>query len=443
MSLRWRLNLALIALLTVATILFGGYDIYLTESQFSKEVDRQLALRAASLAAQLRLDATDGLSELEVSRALDSVDDDLDQVEVLDSRGGHWKGATLGARGEPGLATRPGNPALRILTLPVLDSRGIHRATVVVARSLADIQAELHEWTQTILFANLLGGLVVMLAVSLILSRSLAPLKEMARTAKEVVESQDFGRRVRELASDDELGQMSRAFNAMVSEVEGLLEEQRAWLADTSHELRNPLAVLRTNVEFLGHELDSETRSQIVAESENEIARLTRLIEDLRSLTSSEGAGFERIDVDLAELATQTLERLRPLAGDRQLILQLEEPGTVSGDLHRLSQVVENLLTNAIRYTDPPARILVLVRGSTIIVEDDGIGIPSESLPHIFDRFYRVDQARSRETGGTGLGLAIARTIAERHGGTLEVSSTLGKGSCFTLRLSHQLQTRT
>lgn len=426
MTLRWRLNVALIFLTTLSVIVYGGYDMLGNRRLFYQEVDRLLAMRAAAVAAQLRLG--------EVEAALQPLPGEEDRIEILDAQGQHWQGANLGLKTQAGLVTLD---EMRVLTLPVLDSK----ATIVVARPLRGVEQEIWETNQNIIAAQFVGGLIIMLAVSLVVSRGLEPLEKMADTASEIVKSQDFSRRVPELTSGDELGKMSQALNTLVARVEGLLEEQRAWLADTSHELRNPLAVLRTNVEFLGHPLDSETRQQVVAESEGEILRLTRLIDDLRSLTTSEGARFDKAEVELGSLAQGVVSRLLPLVGERVVELELRDPATVEGDWHRLSQVLENLLSNAIRYTDPPGRIRVVVEGSTLRVEDEGIGIPAESLPYVFDRFYRVDKARARDTGGTGLGLAIARSIVERHHGTLTVESTLGKGSCFRLQLPVQSRT--
>lgn len=421
MSLRWRLNVALIFLTTLSVVVYGGYDMLGNSRLFYQEVDRLLAMRASVVATQLQM------GELEA--ALATVPGEEDRIEILNAQGQHWQGARLDRAG------------MRVFTLPVLDAQRKLQATVVVARPLQKVEQEIWETNQRIILAQCLGGLVILLAVSLVVAQGMVPLQKMAETASEIVDSQDFSRRVPELASDDELGQMSRALNALIARVEGLLEEQRIWLADTSHELRNPLAVLRTNVEFLGHELDPQTRMQVVAESEGEILRLTRLIDDLRSLTTSDGARFEKSEVELGSLAQEVVNRLTPLAGERVLELDLRSPATVEGDSHRLSQVLENLLSNAIRYTDPPSRIRVVVEGSTITVEDEGIGIPAESLPHVFDRFFRVDKARARDTGGTGLGLAIARSIVERHQGTLTAESTLGKGSCFQLRLPPQSRT--
>ena len=227
------------------------------------------------------------------------------------------------------------------------------------------------------------------------------------------------------------------ALNELARKVDALVTGQRRMLADTSHELRNPLTVIRTNVDMLGRDVDADMRREIVEETEAEIARMTRMVDDLVKLSTAETtppAHPEAIRLDM--LVSEVVDRIRTIAAQRTITLDVGAHVVAKGDADRLKQVVTNLVSNAVRYTRAGGTIAVSVRHAEgrarIAVQDDGIGIPAKHLPHIFDRFYRVDEARARASGGAGLGLPIARALAESHGGTIEVTSEEGRGSCFT-----------
>lgn len=222
------------------------------------------------------------------------------------------------------------------------------------------------------------------------------------------------------------------------------MERERRFTADASHELRTPLTLIRGNAELLTRHLDRPIREyadvvqDIIAESD----RLSRLVGDLLTLARA-GEGrlqLARRDVDLSATATALAREFAPLAAAKGLALQAEiAPGVhVRGDPDRLRQLGVILLDNAVRYTQNGTVTLRLVgvhHGAVLSVSDTGPGIAPEHLPHIFERFYRADPARSSDQGGFGLGLAIARWIAEAHGGRIEVTSTPGRGSTFSVRL--------
>jgi signal transduction histidine kinase len=226
-----------------------------------------------------------------------------------------------------------------------------------------------------------------------------------------------------------------------VARVESQLEAQRRLLADTSHELGNPLTVLRTDLNLLREELDPIDRAEIVAEADKEAERMGRLLDELLQLSAAEFYSPPPAStvVDLEQVASDVVSRMRSLAGTRTLTLVASAHPTVRGDFDRLGQILSNLLENAIRHTAEDGKIEVaLSQGggrARVSVSDSGVGIAAEHLPHIFERFYRVDRARSRSSGGTGLGLAIARMIAQTHGGSLTAQSAPGVGSTFWLDL--------
>ncbi|MDQ4134499.1 MAG: ATP-binding protein [Actinomycetota bacterium] len=218
---------------------------------------------------------------------------------------------------------------------------------------------------------------------------------------------------------------------------------RRDFVANVSHELRTPVGALSVLTEALAGEEDPETTRRLAAHIAQESERLGRIIEDLLDLSRIEGEPAEReTHVELDALLDAAVERVRPVAERHQVEIRtapVRPSLAVVGDESQLVSAVANLLDNAVKYSE--ARSSVDLRGGEtdgwieVIVRDRGIGIPSKDLERIFERFYRVDRARSRQTGGTGLGLAIVRHVATNHGGDIRVESTEGMGSTFTLRL--------
>lgn len=222
-------------------------------------------------------------------------------------------------------------------------------------------------------------------------------------------------------------------------------ERQQQFVADASHELRTPLAVMSANAEMLLRHPDHtiEQESHVIAPILKEIRRLSKLVTQLLTLARSDSNQLElnRVPLLLNEQLAEAAESFRPLCELNQVTLETDLSSTVpfSGDEERLRQLVVILLDNALKHTPPQGsiRISCVKTGSTIkcVVSDTGIGIKPKDLTHIFDRFYRGDEARHRADGGTGLGLTIARWIVEKHGGTIQASSTWGQGTIMTIQL--------
>jgi signal transduction histidine kinase len=241
----------------------------------------------------------------------------------------------------------------------------------------------------------------------------------------------------------DALERLSRSFNHLLARLRDSLQTSRRFLADASHELRTPLTIIKGELqEIAGSQaVQGELRERVGSVLE-ELARLEHLVSGLLVLSRLDAGELEGewADVDLSELAAGTAEQMRLLAEDRAIRLDSSalEPTVIRGDQARLKQVIVNLLDNAIRFT-PRGGVVTLratqnARYSVLEVRDTGIGIPAQALPHVFERFFRVDAARSRDDGGTGLGLSIARSICSAHGAQIEVSSEFGQGSCFSIR---------
>ena len=228
-----------------------------------------------------------------------------------------------------------------------------------------------------------------------------------------------------------------------VTEARRLDAIRRDFVANASHELKTPVASIRATAETLhgGAIDDPQAARRFTEQLERDADRLARIVSDLLDLSRLE-TGSDRIDrVGLDRIASEAVARRRGEAAAAQVDLTLEADGVpeIAGSARDLSLLVGNLVDNAIHYTQAGGSVGVEVRAEpgvvVLRVRDTGIGIPQRDLPRVFERFYRVDQARSRETGGTGLGLAIVRHVCENHGGQIDVTSELGRGSVFEVRL--------
>jgi len=332
---------------------------------------------------------------------------------------------------------------VRILYHPLRIDHDV-RAITQAGQSLHTTESTLAEMRSLLI----VGG-VIALASGLIggwwLTRqSLLPVRRLTETVAGIAATDEFSRRVPEPDVHDEIGQLASTFNDLLDRLELLVDRQRTLVADTSHELRNPLMVLRGNLEMLAMDLPPQDRSEAATESIEEVDRMTRLVQDLLFLADADAEqSIQHQDVELEALVAAIAEDAVLIAtrddGTREVVLEANDPITVRGDRERLRQLIWNLVENAVRYTPAGGTVTIALRRhgpvAELTISDTGIGIPPEHLTHIFERFYRVDTSRSRALGGTGLGLSIVRQIAEAHGGQVRVRSTVGEGSTFTVAL--------
>ena len=281
----------------------------------------------------------------------------------------------------------------------------------------------------------------VAVAITFFLSRRVvAPVESLARVAHRVAQG-DFSTRA-VAGSKGEVGELAQRFNTMVSELARTEEVRRNMVADLAHELRTPLTNIRGYVEGISDGVISPS-TETLESMQVEVVLLARLIEDLQDLALAE-SGRLRLEVgdcDLSQLARTTASAFQQQAQTKGIALTAETPHpvTVQGDRERLGQVIRILLSNAITHTPEGGRVVLTAEltGQTarVMVQDNGPGIPPEDLPHVFERFYRVDKSRSRTTGGIGLGLTIAQRLVESHGGEITVQSDVGQGSSFIVDL--------
>ena len=324
---------------------------------------------------------------------------------------------------------------LRVTTALVSGPAG--PVVVQTATSIASIDQELAELLTILLLSGPLA-LVCALGGGYMLARTaLAPVDRMVQTADQITATR-LDQRIDITRTDDELGRLARTLNGMIARLERSFEEVRRFTADAAHELRTPIAVLRNEAEVaLRRPREPEQYRLILEDQLEELERLSRLVERLLFLCR-EDAGLvpkSRELVRLDEVVKVVAEQMRVVAEQKALRLEAGRvvPCQVMGDPDQLHRLLFNLLDNAIKFT--PATGTVTVETAcvdaevSLVITDSGVGIPSGHLPHVFKRFYRVDPARGGEVSGAGLGLAIARSIAEAHGGSIAMESTVGEGT--------------
>lgn len=451
----------------VVLLIAGAVSYHYFENALEASLDTSLQVQAEQIAEELVpgkdsitiYDAIGILSSLDTSHPLpQSVDINYSPlVRLLDAHGSILRetpasknlvippqSVTLGLQGGSwgGTIQTTGGQEVQFYSRAVLLDGKVF-AVVQVGQLLTTFHLLLH---QLILILFIVGGLALLLcALSSywLTGRAFAPVQRLIQTARHI-KAGDLRQRVSIPPARDEIRFLALTLNEMLDSLEQMVSRQRRFVADASHELRTPVAVIRnkTSIALLKRltPIDYET---ILQEVTTETERLGHLLNDLLALSrGDEGqAKFEQEPVRLDLLARATADQARVLAEERQinLSIQADQPVTVIGDEARFIQIVLNLLDNALHYTQPGGSVQVQVEATrqqtaVLYVRDTGIGIASEHLPHIFERFYRADPSRQQTSGSnSGLGLAIVDWLVRVHRGTIAVESTPGVGSCFTL----------
>ena len=273
--------------------------------------------------------------------------------------------------------------------------------------------------------------------------KSLHPVDDITRRARRIT-AENLDQSLPAPAFDDEIGRLILTFNEMIERLRTSFAQIRQFSADASHELRTPLTIIRGEIELtLRSNKTPEEYRRVLQSSLEEILRMSAIIDNLLMLAKADRGGYlaDFSEIDLRSLVEELFEDSEALAERKRILVSLKNaaPITIVGDRVRLRQLFLNLIDNAIKYTPDGGSVALSIEqqdGTAVFtVEDSGIGIPEDEQGKIFDRFYRVDKARSREAGGSGLGLSIAKWIAELHRGTITVESEVNRGSRFTVRL--------
>jgi heavy metal sensor kinase len=331
---------------------------------------------------------------------------------------------------------------LLIYSLP-FSERGGKRFLIEVGAPYRQIENVLRGLVLALAFGLPLTVIVAVSGGYLLIRRALNPVEEIARSAEQIT-SRNLGQRLPVAQTGDELERLSVTLNRMIARLDESFQYIRRFTADASHELRTPLTILRGELEAAAPKPQFKTEvGETIGSALEETERLSRIVDSLLAISRLEAgeAQMECVRFDLAELAAATTEQMRLLAEDKKITLECptSERVEATGDRARIKQVIVNLVDNAIKYTPEggAARIQVSAENNHTLLEvtDTGIGIPAEALAHLFERFYRVDKARSRQMGGAGLGLAIVKSIVTAHGGRVIVESTEGIGSRFRVLL--------
>ena len=292
-----------------------------------------------------------------------------------------------------------------------------------------------------LLFAGVALAAVI---AGMIFSRILTqPVSDMTRVIQSMSKG-DLGVRA-QVRGSGEIRQLAVAFNSMSDQLESLNQTRNQFVSNASHELKTPLATMKIMIESLIYQpdMDAELRTEFLGDVDREIDRLSSIVSDLLTLVHADSrtSRLNRERMSLAEVVKDTQHRLAPMAEQNAQVITLilSDSCDMYADKAKLQQVVYNLMENAVKYTPANGWIKVSLqrigRDAVLTVSDSGPGIPRDSLPHVFERFYRVDKARGRESGGTGLGLSIVQQYVNLHGGNVKVSSEEGQGAVFTVEL--------
>lgn len=333
---------------------------------------------------------------------------------------------------------------LRVAVVPLSPDRNKQLGFAIVAEPLSVIEEGLRRLRRDFYAGVPLILLLASLGGYFLARKSLAPIALMNQQTHRIT-AENLSAQLDVANPRDEVGQLATTINALLARLNAAFQEQQRFIADASHELRTPIAVLRGETEVaLEQERPATEYKESLAMIRDEAERLSRIVENLFILARQpvDTSPIVKLPVRLNQVVADCVRAARVLATQKGLRLNVSRALPeleVSGDDEMLKRMLLNLLDNAVKYTLPGGEVNVTLASQNgnalIIVSDTGIGIPAAFLPHIFDRFYRVDKARSRALGGAGLGLSIARWIVEAHEGKLLVESTPGRGSAFTVEL--------
>ena len=335
-----------------------------------------------------------------------------------------------------------GSTAVGMHVVPV-EADGVRYGALVYISPEQEVYDSLILIQQRILTWLLLITFIVLIFVVFITGTITKPIAELNRGILQMTRG-DMHAHVH-VKGHNEFARLGRAFNQMSDQLQRLNTTRNEFISNASHELKTPLSTIKILVETLLYQdpIKQDLARELLGDVNREVDRLSMLVSDLLSLVRIDSGGLQLnlVDVSLGAIVNDTVHRIQPYARERDIALRMDiwEDVHITGDSVKLQQVVYNLTDNAVKYTPPGGAVRVELTKSgkkaVITVTDNGIGIPAKDVPHIFDRFYRVDKARSRDTGGTGLGLAIVKQIVNLHDGEITFRSEENVGSVFTVEL--------
>ena len=444
-SVRMRLTLLYAGILTLIVFVFSLALFHLVSARIYRDLDLQLD-RDLSAVEKVYATEPNELDELE-SRVGIMLFEVVDHGRVL-YRSAGWTGGGLSAALDDGASAArtwdaPNGRAYRVVQASGPDFR------IAVAANEESVRQFLWTLAAVLLMSIPCAAGLSVLAGYFLARRVLAPIGAMAEQARRL-SADTLGERLPAENPDDEFGRLAGVLNEALERVHGSFDQLRRFTADASHELRTPLTAMRSVGEVaLQKPLGAAAYRDVIASMLEEVGRLTRLVESLLALTRAEsGAASLKLEpVELCGLAEEVASQLRVLAEEKEQDLRVDTTAPVRTlcDRDMVRRGVMNMLHNAIKYTPSRGSIRVTVKKASLAeamieIQDSGPGIAAQHRTRIFDRFYRVDEGRSRLSGGVGLGLAIARCEVEINGGRVEVESEPGAGSLFRIVLPAQVR---
>ncbi len=478
-SLRFKLTLWYVLILGVLLIAFSSFLYFTLSKSLYRDVDNKLR----SLAELIATESASPLSKFGFGNIDQTLEASMNLrpigkfIQVLDESGrigpksDNLKNVQLPIslnalkNASTGLITfetsrSVGNTPLRIVTLPVAEKDHTMRI-VQVASSLEDVEDALN--TLLLILTITVPSVLIMASVGgqFLAHKALKPVDQITQTAR-MITSQNLNQRIPPPKVKDEISRLVETFNDMITRLDQSFCQIKQFSSDASHELKTPLTILRGEVEVtLRKERTSPEYQQILRSNLEEIDRMTQIVEDLLLLSRADNGEIQLApkEINLSEIVREIVPQAHILAESKNLHIHTllpEDQVYILGDRLRIRELFLNLLENAVKYTEEGGKITIHLAKNhapssgkdngngfepgkmglaEITVTDTGIGIARQDQERIFDRFFRVDKARSREQGGSGLGLSICKWIVEAHRGKISVESELGKGSSFIVLL--------
>ena len=477
-SLRFKLTLWYVFILGILLISFSSFLYFTLSKSLYRDVDNKLR----SLAELIASESASPLSKFGFGNIDQTLQTSMNLkpigkfIQVLDESGNIGRKSdnlknvqlpiSLSAlkNASNGLITFETNRSfenapLRIITFPVSEKNHINKI-VQVASSLEDVEDALNTLLLILIIAVPLALLVASLGGQFLANKALKPVDHITQTAR-MITSQNLNQRINPPKVKDEISRLVETLNEMISRLDRSFRQVKQFSTDASHELKTPLTILKGEVEVaLRKERVPHEYEQVLKSNLEEINRMSQIVEDLLLLSRADSGEIRlnKEDMNLNEILNEVVAHVNVLAQSKNLRIETSnhhEEIHIFGDPLRIRALFLNLIENGIKYTEEGGSIHILLTKDTlvqdgkqsgraqgeqgefvkIIVSDTGIGIAEEDQERIFDRFFRVDKARSREQGGSGLGLSICKWIVEAHRGKIEVESELGKGSYFIIKL--------
>ena len=477
-SLRFKLTLWYVLILGILLISFSTFLYFTLSNSLYRDVDNKLR----SLAELVSSESSSPLSKFSFGNIDQALETSMNLkpigkfIQVLDESGNIGRksenlknvqlpiGLNALKNASKGLITFEtnrsiANTPLRILTFPVVENNHVTKI-VQIASSLEEVEDALNTLFIILIITVPLALMVASLGGQFLAHKALKPVDDITQTAR-MITSQNLNQRIIPPKVKDEISRLIETFNGMISRLDQSFRQIKQFSSDASHELKTPLTILKGEVEvMLRKERTQQEYQQTLKSNLEEINRMSQIVEDLLLLSRADTGQIElnKGDINLAEILSQVVAQMDMLARSKGLDLSASNNHRdihIFGDALRIREMLINLIENGIKYTEeggsvhislqkefPPAGRYRSDRSERekerfvkIIVSDTGIGISREDQEKIFNRFFRVDKARSREQGGSGLGLSICKWIVEAHQGEIEVESELGKGSSFIVKL--------